>query len=168
MVDMELESELIFLENRIRDLISTLVAPIIKKVEDHDSQLQKLLKHDVKHKLRHNNLEDKMQRSLIRLVPLEDFNKKMFDVFSESRTLEHNTTRRLESFNNSINQLTHHFEYLKVSYRTMEEIQTNNEKMFKASEKSMRETKESVNKQLSIAESLLKKNLYESKEYSRK
>ena len=162
MVDMELESELIFLENRIRDLISNLVAPIIKKVEDHDTQLQKLQKHDVKHKLRHSNLDDKMQRSLLRLVPLEDFNKKMFDVFSESRTLEHNTTRRLESFNNSINQLTHHFDYLKVSYKTMEEVQSNNEKMFKASEKSIRETKESVNKQLSTAESLLKKNLYES------
>jgi hypothetical protein len=161
MVDMELESELIFLENRIRDLISNLVSPLITKVESHEKLLEKLKKHDVKHKIRNNDLEEKMQRSLNRLVPLEDFNKKMFDVFSETRSLEHSTTRRLEQFNSSINQLTHHFEYLKVSYKTMEEVQSNNEKMFKTSEKSIRETKDSVKRQMTVIENLLQKHIYE-------
>lgn len=161
MDEMEVESELLHLENKMRSLLSELVTPIMEKLNTHTEILEKLQKHDRKHKNRHKTLDTFVQRTIVRLVPIEEFNKKIYDFFSESRNLESSTSKRLEYFASSLNQLTHHVEYLKVSYKTMEEVQKNNEFYFKVNERLVREAKELLKKQMTVLENTIKKNMYE-------
>ncbi|OMJ90907.1 hypothetical protein SteCoe_6671 [Stentor coeruleus] len=163
-MDLPTETQLINLENKIRKFISELVGPLIKKSEEHDEALKKLQKHDIKHKTAIESVNDNLNRHVVRMVSLEDFNNQVIDLHSENRTLENIVNKRLEHFGSNINQVGHKIELFNSVMRTLEETQKQDKEIFRTNDKILRELKDNVTVQLKNLENAMKKMMYETNE----
>lgn len=163
-MDLPTETQLINLENKIRKFVSELVSPLIKKSEEHDEALKKLQKHDIKHKTAIESVNDNLNRHVVRMVSLEDFNNQVVDLHSENRTLENNVNKRLEHFSSNVNQVGHKIELFNSVMRTLEETQKQDKEIFRTNDKILRDLKDNVTVQLKNLENSMKKMMYETNE----
>ena len=155
------ETDFFNLENKIRLMISDLISPILKKTSEHDLLLTKLVKHDKKQKNKVQSLSENLDKQLIRLVPIEIFNKKTLDLTTDIKALDTVVNKKLETFQSNSNKLTHKYEYQKATLKALEDSQKFYEDKFNTTELSIREFKGNIGMEMSNLENIINKNNYE-------
>ena len=160
-MDLPSETEIFNLENKIRSTISELVSPLVRKSAEQDLIIQTLLDHDKINYTKLNYLVETFDKNMIRLVPLETFNKKLMDINIDNKNLDHLVSTKLEQISSKLIQLNHRVDYSVEMSKSLEETNRKNESVNETSEKSLKEFKEKLSMEINNIQNSIEKNNYE-------
>lgn len=137
-------NELIYFEaeTRLRAIVSDLIAPAIQKSSEHEILIKNLLSSTKQTDESIKNFESLLTKSVVKMVPNEEFNKKILEIISEKRSTDTVFHMKIESIGSRVDFMNHQFSDMASRVRNLEEIQKHLRNSFDDLTSTFREIKE--------------------------
>lgn len=159
-MDLPGETQMFAIENKIRAIISEIVSPLALAAEKHEKRLEKLKWRDREKSKILNEVEEKLDKARIMMVPLDLFNKKTLEMNLENKLLESENRKEMDYLKSSLNTIAHKIDYFKMMIHKQEDLQKSDQETFKFIENSTRQLKESMTLAMSNLSNLVVKVNY--------
>jgi hypothetical protein len=129
-------------ETRLRTIVSDLIAPAINKTLEHEVILKNLQASTKQTDESMKNFENLLSKSIIRMVPNEEFNKRLLEIISDKRSTDTVFHMKLESTGSRVDFMNHQFSDMLSRIKNLEEIQKHIRSAFDDISTTFREFKE--------------------------
>ena len=129
-------------ETRLRAIVSDLIAPVIQKSSEHEVIIKNLLSSTKQTDESIKNFESLLTKSVVKMVPNEEFNKKLLEIISEKRSTDTVFHMKIESIGSRVDFMNHQSSDLASRVRNLEEIQKHLRNSFDDLTTTFREVKE--------------------------
>lgn len=146
------ELEFFEIENRLREIVSGLLEPVMKKSEENEANLKNLLAAAKMNEDTMKNFEALLSGSIVRMVTNEDFNKKLMEIYSDKRSSDTVFHMKIESIGSRVDFMNHQFTDMNSRIRNLEEIGKHVRMGFDDVTSSLREFKEQYSLRLEKVE----------------
>ncbi|OMJ77627.1 hypothetical protein SteCoe_22753 [Stentor coeruleus] len=146
------EFDLFDFETKLRSLISTLISPIITKSAEHDAIITNMQSANKKNEESVRNFESLLQKTIVRMVPADEFNRKIVDLHSDKKSSDTVIHMKIESLGSRVDFMNHQFSDMLIRIKNLEEIQKHLRYNFDELTNSMREFKEKFMQNISTLE----------------
>jgi hypothetical protein len=139
-------------ETKIRELISSLIGPVIQKSTEHEELLNKLGSSAVNNTETLTKLENTFNRTIVRMLPTDEFNKKILEITSDTKSSETLSIIKVESLGTRLDRINHQFSDVLSRLRLLEETQKNFKINFDEQINSIKEFKQNITEKVSEME----------------
>ena len=152
MSDLPSELELFEFENKLRSMISELVNPIFSKFAYHEEQLGSLVILNKQNEEMMKNLEVNFQKTVVKMLPAEQFNKIISDLYSQRKATDTENSIRFEGISSRVDFMNHQFSDMQIRVKSLEENNKNLKRYFDDQSTAVRKFKEETSAKLTEME----------------
>jgi hypothetical protein len=161
-MDLQSETENFKTENKIRAMISEVLGPFIRRFSDNEMIVRDVESQTKKLSTKVEAFNESLEKSLVRMVPLEAFNKKVIDLYSENKNLDILVNKKLELFNSRIIQTEYKMNNFNDFIKAFEEKINFCQTFMASGEKIIADFKENIKLEMINVENIINKISYES------
>lgn len=110
------------IETRLREIVSNLLAPVIKKNEENEVNIKNLLNVEKQNEETMKNFEGLLSNGILKMVPNEEFNRKFLELYSDKRSTDTVFHMKIESIGSRVDFMNHQFSDMNSRVKNVEEI----------------------------------------------
>lgn len=110
------------IETRLREIVSNLLAPVIKKNEENEVNIKNLINVEKQNEETMKNFESLLSNGIIKMVPNEEFNRKFLELYSDKRSTDTVFHMKIESLGSRVDFMNHQFSDMNSRMKNIEEI----------------------------------------------